>query len=319
VPEPVVPRPLPAPEPVPLPVAPPARAPEGFIDAGVAGRLWYRVRGAGRDTILVPLAAYLGDALEPLSAAHVVIAFDPRRRGRSETPADTTLSTFAGVVTDIEAVRADFGVSRAALMGYSELAAAAVAYAATFPDRVSRLVLVSPLEPTPDLARRYQPPDRMARLDTSLARTLVRLRAAGRDTTDAAAYCRAYWQLMAPIYVGDTTWARRVTAPWCELPNESPAALAAHLSRVAATADSTPAPTAALVRAPTLVIHGERNLVASPDGANAWARLVPDARLWLLPGAGHLLFLESGDALQRGLERFLRGEWPDRAVPPRSP
>jgi proline iminopeptidase len=313
-PEPEVPRPLPAPQPVPLPVTP-ARAPEGFIESG-AGRLWYRVQGTGRDTVIVSPGAYLGEALAPLAESHVVITFDPRRRGRSETPRDTALSTFAGDISDLEAVRADFGVSSVAIVGYSELAAAAVAYAAQFPDRVSRLVLLSPLEPTDSIARSYQPSDRVARLDTVQARALVKMRAAGGDTSDAVTYCRAYWRLSAPIYVGDTTRARHVTAPWCDLPNESPAALAGHLSRVVASRDTVPDATAAQVRAPTLVIHGDRNLVASPDGARAWARLIPGARLWLVRGGGHLLFLESPEALLRGIDRFLRGEWPEGAAPP---
>jgi pimeloyl-ACP methyl ester carboxylesterase len=230
--------------------------------------------------------------------------------------ADSTTSTFAGDVDDLDAVRSHFALSRFALVGFSYFGVVAVQYAADHPDRVTRLALLSPIEPDDSLARLNDPKAAMARIDTVKARRLVRLRAAGKDTSDAAGYCRAYWEVNAPVYVGDTLKAARVPADVCALPNEGVRAFGAHVARVMASLagrrDFSAA--AARVRAPTLVVSGDRDLVASPLGARAWAERIPDARLLSVAGAGHLVFVDEPDAVVRSLDRFLRGDWPDGAL-----
>lgn len=291
-PEPVA---LPDPSPVPPPVTtvrPPA---EGYVDAGRGGRLWYRVRGSGRDTVLVPLGAMLEDALAPLASTHTVIFYDPRARGRSDSLPDSTLATFDHDVQDVEAVREMFGVSRAAVIGYDYHAAVAVAWAARHPDRATRIVLLSPIEPLDSLEIAYEPAERLARLDTVAARELVRMRAAGRDTTEPVAYCQAFWRVNTPIFVGDTALAARVTPAWCETPQETPARLARHLALTLGSLGPGRdfRGLAARVRSPALVIQGARDLVVDPAAAQLWARALPNARLVTLPGVGHLPFIEA--------------------------
>jgi 3-oxoadipate enol-lactonase/3-oxoadipate enol-lactonase/4-carboxymuconolactone decarboxylase len=71
---------------------------------------------------------------------------------------------------------------------------------------------------------------------------------------------------------------------------------------------------AMVIRAPTLVVQGDRDLVAAPDGARRWAELVPDARLIMLSGAGHLAYIERNDRLLTALMRFVAGNWPPEAM-----
>ena len=71
---------------------------------------------------------------------------------------------------------------------------------------------------------------------------------------------------------------------------------------------------AAAIRAPTLVIQGDRDFAASPDGARRWAELIPDARLMLLSGAGHLTYIERSDRVLPALQRFFQGNWPPEAM-----
>jgi proline iminopeptidase len=304
----------PAPPPPPPPVvAPPVTRPgEGRVAIGAAGDLVYRVAGSSRDTVIVPLGAYLSDALTPLSSTHTLIFYDPRHRGRSDPYPDSTLSTFDNDVQDLEAVRDHFGVSRTALVGFSYFGAVVIAYAAKHPDRVTRIVLLSPIEPTDSLEHGYDPPERRARIDTTKARALLKLRAAGRDTTDRSGYCTAYWRLNAPLFVGELGHAGRITPTWCQWPNESPRALGEHVTRVISSLGPTRdfARLAPRVSPPTLIVYGDQDLITNPAGARAWARLLPQARTWSVPGAGHLVFLEDRDGVVRVLDRFLRGEWP---------
>lgn len=282
---------------------------------GAAGNLAYHIAGSGPDTVLVPLGVLLEVPLTPLTRSHTVVFYDPRGRGRSTSYADTTLSTFAADVGDIEQVRSALGISRLSLIGFSYLAAVAAEYAATHPDRVERLVLLSPVELTDSLAQLRDDREALARIDTVAARQLVKMRAAGRDTSDAEGYCRAYWALNAPVFVGDTAHASRLQPDFCALPNESIRALGDHMARVmgslAGRRDFTPI--AARVQAPTLVLRGGHDLVASAAGARAWAAAIPGARLLTLFGTGHMLYLDQPDAVNAALTFFLDGGWPPGA------
>jgi proline iminopeptidase len=301
----------------PAPAPAPARATEGEIDGG-AGKLWYHIVGRGPDTVIVPLGTWLERALSPLGGTHAVVFYDPRHRGRSHALSDSLQATFDADVADLEAVRAAVGASRVAVIGYDYYAAVAAAWAAAHPQSVTRLVLVSPIEPADSLARSWNPPERMARIDTTAARALVKARAAGRDTADAAKYCEEFWSLNARLFVGDTARAKDVRADWCQLPNETPARVAA--AAYGALGSLGPAidfgARAGGLSVPTLVMQGRLDLVANPEGAREWTRRIPGARLLWLSNVGHLPHLEDQTVVLDAIRDFLAGGWPPRAGPP---
>jgi proline iminopeptidase len=311
---------------VPLPVSttptPPVTAPstrptEGMVDGG-AGKLWFHVVGRGPDTVLVPLGAWLEQGLASLGDRHTVVFYDPRHRGRSHEYTDSTAATFEGDVADLEAVRSAVGASRVAVIGYDYYAAVAAAWAAANPQRVSRLVLLSPIEPNDSLASIWNPPERMVRIDTVAARALVKARAAGRDTSDAMRYCEDFWRVNLPLFVGDTAQTRLNATTWCTVPNEMPARIATVMERVMASLGPGIdfAARAAGLQVPTLVMHGRLDLVANPDGAREWTRRINGARLLWLSNVGHLPTLEAGPTVVEAINDFLAGEWPMRAGPP---
>jgi proline iminopeptidase len=323
VPDPIPPSVSPAPATAtPAPVVPAAPAPvvrpaEGTIDGG-AGSLYYHIVGRGADTVIVPLGTWLESSLQSLGERFTVVFYDPRHRGRSHPMTDSLAATFDGDVADLEAIRRALGSPRVALIGYDYYAAVAAAWAAANPQAASRLVLLSPIEPTDSLARAFNPPERMARIDTVAARALVKARAAGRDTSDLARYCEDFWRLNAVLFVGDTTRTRVAWSDWCRLPNESPARIAAASGFAMSSLGSAPdfAGRAAGVRVPTLMIQGRLDLVANPEGAREWARRISGARVLWLPNVGHLPFVEDRETVVAALRAFLGGEWPPRAGPP---
>ncbi|MFE6741330.1 alpha/beta fold hydrolase [Streptomyces tubercidicus] len=93
--------------------------------------------GPGRD------AAYLGD-LGGLAAHRQLIIPDSRGTGDSPAAADPARYAFPQLAEDLEALRAHLGLERFALLAHDAGAAVAQAYAAGYPRRLTRLVLVCP-------------------------------------------------------------------------------------------------------------------------------------------------------------------------------
>ena len=60
------------------------------------------------------------------------------------------------------------------------------------------------------------------------------------------------------------------------------------------------------VTMPVLTIHGERDRSAPLAGARDWVRLLPNARLVTVPGAGHMPWIEAPRDVFDSIERFLR-------------
>lgn len=110
----------------------------------------YQVMGAGQiDVVIIPgiishveymheLPGYT-DALRRISAFGRVITFDKRGTGLSDRPADAP--SFEQRMDDIHAVMDAVRSDRAVLMGFSDGAALAALFAATYPERSSHLVL----------------------------------------------------------------------------------------------------------------------------------------------------------------------------------
>jgi 3-oxoadipate enol-lactonase len=64
------------------------------------------------------------------------------------------------------------------------------------------------------------------------------------------------------------------------------------------------------IRARTLVLHGTADRVVDPRNARLLAARIPDAKLVMFPGLGHLLFWEDPDAFAAAVISFLRGHPP---------
>ena len=68
-------------------------------------------------------------------------------------------------------------------------------------------------------------------------------------------------------------------------------------------------PTLAKLRIPVLVIEGEKTNVPL-DSTREWAKTPPNARLLLIPDAGHATFVDQPNVLLREIEIFLQGSCP---------
>lgn len=108
----------------------------------------YRVVGDGAPVVCLPggpgrAVGYLDD-LGGLGGSRRLVLLDPRGVGGSADPADSATLRVNRLVDDVESMRAHLGLERMDLLAHSAGSVLATLYAAAYPERLSRLVLVTP-------------------------------------------------------------------------------------------------------------------------------------------------------------------------------
>ena len=138
-----------------------AHADEGsFVRDGV--QLHYRTVGTGTPVILLSGGPgfdvdYMVPVADFIPASYQRVFFEQRGTGRSPVPNMTAEKmTLRHVVDDLEALRVHLKQDRLFLIGHSWGGMLAMAYAAAFPLRVDRLILIGPGGPTLEFATWFQ-------------------------------------------------------------------------------------------------------------------------------------------------------------------
>jgi proline iminopeptidase len=289
---------------------------EGFIATTDGVEVYFRVMGTAGDTLIVLHGGpgldmgYLFPDLEPLAQSHVLISYDQRGAGRSSLVSDSAQVSIDAHIADLEAVRRHFGLGSVALLGHSWGALLSARYALEYPERVARMVLMSPAPPRRTPYMQQLGPSVWGWMDsTTLAEARV-LYAATQDTTqDAQATCRAYWRLSRRGYFADPHDAvtiGRMRGDFCTAPG-------AGIRNGRLTGPRTWASLGEWdwrndfrgVGTPVLVITGMRDIF-DLESMREWEAAFPNARLVLLEGAGHYPHLEQRDALFSSVREFLR-------------
>jgi len=268
-------------------------------------RLAYHTIGTGRPLVCVPggpmrASAYLGD-FGGLSARRALVLLDLRGTGDSEVPVDRASYRCDRQVDDIEALRIELGLDRLDLAGHSGGATLAVLYAARYPDRVDRLVLVCP--GTRPVGIEIEDADR---------REVAELRRGEPWFADAfAAFERIWsgestpadWEAISPFMYGRwdaDTRAAVETRPGQR--NEEAAAL-----YYAEGALDPPAVRSAIASLPArvLLMAGGYDAALPPKRAAEYAELFANAELVVQPGAGHSPWLDDPERFARTVSDFL--------------
>lgn len=234
-----------------------------------------------------------------LSRHHTVVRYDERGNGMSQRDvADVSFETW---VRDLETVVDAAGLDRFDLLGISRGGAIAIAYAARHPERVHRLVLYGAY-PT-GLGLAGTPEELQAR------EALVSLTRLGWGLNNPAFYTVFTCRFMPEATPEHERWFDELQRVSTSAEN------AARLMEVSGALDVRPL--LAEVRAPTLVVHCDRDHVVRPDRGRSIAAAIPGARYVSLPSANHLL-LETEPAWRMLLDElglFLGWNRPASAPP----
>ncbi|MFF4652662.1 alpha/beta fold hydrolase [Streptomyces sp. NPDC001380] len=254
--------------------------------------------GPGRD------AAYLED-LGGLDRALTLVVPDLRGTGESQVGVDPAGYSFPRLAEDVEALRAHLGLERIALLGHSAAAVVAQAYAARHPERLSRLVLVTPGtrlqdRPTADAqeifhSRSDEPwyPEAVAALEKlATAHELAEIK---RLLTRVAPGTYGHWgprQQAHAAAEGDQLHPVPRAAFWQGVDDAARRAVADALGGLAV---------------PVLVVTGDRDGASGVAAGGVVAAQFPDARHTTLPGCGHYPWVDEPEAFRRLVAGFVAG------------
>lgn len=275
-----------------------------YADTADGVQVAYQVWGDGPvDLVVVPTASVPIDMmwedpqsrslLERFGSFGRCISLDRRGWGGSDpVTGETTTPSLDSWLDDIAGVMATAGSARAALLGMGDTGAAAMLYAATYPERVSALVLFNAF------ARFVRGPDYPCGLPAEMSERYI-------DAVRATWGTAAQIEINAPSMISSERWSRWFLR--AQRLGGSPAA-AARFFR--ATADTTVHHVLASIQAPTLVLHRQGNLVARVEHGHYLAEHIPGAVYRELEGEDHLIFTGDTDVLGDEIQEFLTGVRP---------
>ena len=297
--------------------APQPTVAEGYIDAGGGVRVFYRLVGAGPDTVVVVHGGpgltmdYFFADLAPMAQGHALLFYDQRGAGRSSLVSDSAALDGQRFAEDLEALRMHFRMGRLTILGHSWGAAVAALYAARFPEHVGQLIIVGavPLTKTQLLTDFNR---LAARRDTTTTRQMREGMAARVANPGDVAACRAYYVIWFGPFFTDPRTLGTSKGDFCAGTPESRRNKIAAVDRFvwASLGDFDWRSSFRAVTARALVVHGTTDVLT---GEREWAAALPNGRLLVLDGAGHFPYLDAPDRFFPAIATFLAGDWPPGA------
>ena len=242
---------------------------------------WER-HGAGPPLLLIQGLGYARwgwePVVEPLARSFDVILFDNRGIGESDTPAGPY--TAAQLAGDALQVLDEAGVERAHVLGTSLGGMVAQELALAHPKRVDKLVLACTTPGGPDSFPMPEQTLKLLQKGASLREFIENALAPDPSIEIVERILRHREATAQPL----EAWAAQAAAG---MGFDA-------LARVEG------------IRAPTLILHGTEDAVVDSRNTALLERRIPDSRVELFPGAGHLFFWEQPDRFVAAVEEFLQ-------------
>jgi pimeloyl-ACP methyl ester carboxylesterase len=255
--------------------------------------LHYERRGSGDPLVMIMgMSGNTGHWGEPflqeLERDFELLVFDNRGVGQSAAVAADF--TIADMASDTAGLMDALGVDAAHVMGISMGGMIAQELVLAAPERVRGLVLGCTYPGGPG---------------SSLAGPEVMQRLAGPMMSgDREAAIRAGWEanVSRAFAADDVNWQT-----FHQVALRNPTSVQAIMRQMGAIGRHDTSARLESVQAPALVIHGTHDEMLSPDNARILAERIPNARLEILDGVGHLFFWELPERSAELVREFLAG------------
>jgi len=221
-----------------------------------------------------------------------LIIFDKRGTGLSDRVSG--VPDLETRIEDIRGILDAVGSERAALLGYSEGAAMAALFAATYPERTPALVLYGT----------FLSPDNLSWSGTYRQLSAEERLAEMARRWGTPEYCEELLRTDAPSKVDDADFSR-----WYATRLRLGASPAAAVTLMKMVMETDARPILPSIHVPSLILHrvGDRN--CDVGASRVAADHIPGASYIELPGDDHLPWVGDSEAIVAAIERFLTAIW----------
>jgi proline iminopeptidase len=279
----------------------------GEFDTDLNGiRIHYTVRGAGPPLIAISggpgMDARGWDDFGGIDEFVTVIAIHPRGSGLSVDSPDGAY-TLGDYAADVDALRRHLGLERPVIAGWSHGGIVAQHYAFTYPDGLSRLILIETAAYFGDFLDDVEAAVAEYRHEPWYAASFDALKKewAGEYETDED--MTALWAEEVKFYFKRFDDRARAYLDRTKALPIRIAPLKAFNENEAPTLDLRPS--LANVRVPTLIIVGRHDFITTVAMAEQMAEHLPQSRLVVFEDSGHFPLVEERDKFQRVLGDFV--------------
>jgi proline iminopeptidase len=271
----------------------------------------YRTIGDGPVLFLVSpgwgvASAYLQRAFSSLAKHLRLVFIDTRGSGLSGRPADPMQMGSVDMANDLEALRVHLGLSEISILGHSNSGAIALACAARYPDRVSKLVLIDSqvlgLSADADTQRILQ--NRATDPRFKEATRIVSTFFTGQmnpATSDES--LEAFIAQVLPLFLHSPEKSLPLAQEQLSGPISSYAFTSQYAADAAFPIDQTKSLGA--IRAKVLIMVGRHDYICPVALSERLHERIPQSQLVIFEESGHLPWLEEPNAFFAELERFL--------------
>ena len=276
-----------------------------MFSAADGTRLCYHVSGTGAPVVCLPggpmqSTAYLGN-LGGLSDHRQLIMLDLRGTGDSAVPEDPASYRCDRQVDDVEALRNHLNLDRLTLLAHCAGTNLAVLYAAKYPERIAKLLLITPspaavgITITAQTRREIVQTRRNEPWFAEASAAFERVAAGNAEPGDPSA--------IAPFFYG--RWSPAAQAHQARgTEQRNPEAAAGYGTEGAYHPETTRAALATF-QPPVLLLAGEVDLNTPPSAVTEFASLFPNPTLTVQPGASHHPWLDDPTWFTKTVISFL--------------
>jgi len=323
---------------------------EGFVELEEGIEIFYKTIGNGPETVIIPAGMYMDIEFQRLAdEARTLVFYDMRGRGRSSTVTDPERIGMDIEISDLETLRQHLGKEKVSLIGWSYLGAMVTLYTVKYPNRVNRVIQVGPLPPTKDIfakaistpmdsesqalikkmkdegldksdpecfcheywniymKRIFYNPEKLSWFQSNKCKCKNELPDNVHFHLSTMIKSLGNWDWRENLRNVDTHGSSRGTK------NSFRASLGVLQDALTFTHGQARGPLPfGSVEVPALTIQGEHDPSCPLEGARTWAAWLRNARLLIIPEAGHMPFVEDPDLFYASVDTFLNGEWPAR-------
>lgn len=272
-------------------------------------RLHYTVSGSGPALLAHSggpgMDARCWDDFAHIDDFATVVSLHPRGSGLSEA-APTDAYALSDYAADLEALRRHLNLERPVLMGWSHGGMVAQQYAFSYPDALSKLVLVDTAAYFGEFLADVESAVKGFKDQPWYAESFAALQSEWAGDYHSDADMVRLWALEMKFYFKQfDARAKAYQERTRDLPLRI-APLKAFNEREAPSMDLRPR--LKEVRVPTLIIVGRHDFITTVDMAHELARHLPDARLEIFEESGHFALVEEPEKFYQVVRQFVVGQ-----------